>query len=325
MRRGAAGFRSEALGKIPRLAGDSANANRFAASAPAGHRVSKPRTASCARNHGPLFFGRKAPAMAPVLELIGQIGPSGCQRVDHRRTWHREGSCRTNATRRLSARSTKPMVTVNAGRFVGKGWFESELFGHVKGAFHGCARADRVGRFELADASQRCFLDEIANVPLNLQAKLFARFWKLEIWSGSAHRPPGGSMWRVLAATNADVNAEAAAGRFRQDLLFFRLNTIENPHPGAARTAVRTSISLAHPFFSTATRSGTAKIFSGFDNRRAQGHARTWRGQENVRELDHAVGARAGASLSPRACRPRRGYLGLRARRQPAERPSWRR
>ena len=69
----------------------------------------------------------------------------------------------------ISNRSTKPMVTVNAGGLA-EGIFESELFGHVKGAFTD-AKIDRVGRFELAD-SGTLFLDEIANVPMNLQAKL---------------------------------------------------------------------------------------------------------------------------------------------------------
>src|SRR2546430_11354430 len=97
------------------------------------------------------------------------------------------------------------------------------LFGHVKGAFTD-ARADRIGRFELGDGST-LFLDEIANVPLNLQAKL------LRVLETGEMERVGSSKTRrvdvrVLAATNANVNAEVAAGRFRQDLLF-RLNTIE--------------------------------------------------------------------------------------------------
>ena len=71
----------------------------------------------------------------------------------------------------VSSRAAKPLVTVNAGALA-EGLFESELFGHVRGAFTD-AKADRVGRFELADGGT-LFLDEIANVPLNLQAKLCA-------------------------------------------------------------------------------------------------------------------------------------------------------
>src|SRR6266702_4311919 len=114
------------------------------------------------------------------------------------------------------------MVTVNAGG-LSEGVFESELFGHVKGAFTD-ARADRVGRFELADTST-LFLDEIANVPLNLQAKL------LRVLETGEFERVGSSKTRrvdvrMISATNAELNEEVAAGRFRQDLLF-RLNTTE--------------------------------------------------------------------------------------------------
>src|SRR3979490_247250 len=106
--------------------------------------------------------------MAPVMELIGQIGPSdGNVLITGERGTGKEVGART--LHALSARATRPMVTVNAGG-LSEGIFESELFGHVEGAFTD-ARADRVGRFELADGST-LFLDEIANVPLNLQAKL---------------------------------------------------------------------------------------------------------------------------------------------------------
>jgi transcriptional regulator with GAF, ATPase, and Fis domain len=111
-------------------------------------------------------FLAKSPAMAPVLELIGQIGPSDANvLITGEHGTGKEVVARTLHV--LSARATKPMVTVNAGG-LSEGVFESELFGHVKGAFTD-ARADRVGRFELADGST-LFLDEIANVPLNLQA-----------------------------------------------------------------------------------------------------------------------------------------------------------
>src|SRR5215510_682694 len=108
-----------------------------------------------------------SPAMAPVLELIGQIGPSDANvLITGEHGTGKEVVART--LHALSSRATKPMVTVNAGG-LSEGVFESELFGHVKGAFTD-ARSDRVGRFELADGST-LFLDEIANVPLNLQAK----------------------------------------------------------------------------------------------------------------------------------------------------------
>src|SRR5260370_535976 len=196
----------------------------------------------------------------------------------------------------------KPMVTVNAGG-LSEGVFESELFGHVKGAFTD-ARADRVGRFELADGST-LFLDEIANVPLNLQAKLLRvlETGDLERVGSSTTRRVN---VRVLAATNADVNAEAAAGRFRQDLLF-RLNTIEIHIPPLRDRREDVDL-LAHHFLHGYAQRYRKNI-SGFDPAAAKAlHEHAWPG--NVRELDHAV--ERGVLLSPGPA-VRAADLGLRA------------
>src|SRR5581483_8143456 len=110
----------------------------------------------------------QSPAMQPVLEMISRVGPSDANVL----ITGEPGTGKEVIARMLhamSARAAKPMVTVNAGGLA-EGVFESELFGHVKGAFTD-ARMDRVGRFELADTGT-LFLDEIANVPMNLQAKL---------------------------------------------------------------------------------------------------------------------------------------------------------
>jgi DNA-binding NtrC family response regulator len=160
-------------------------------------------------------------AMQPVLNLIARIGPSDANvLITGEHGTGKEVVART--LHAMSGRSNRPMVTVNAGG-LSSGLFESELFGHVKGAFTD-ARVDRIGRFEIAD-SGTLFLDEIANVPLNLQSKL------LRVLETGEFERVGSSNTRrvnvrVLAATNVDVNAEVAAGRFREDLLF-RLNTIE--------------------------------------------------------------------------------------------------
>ena len=128
------------------------------------------------------------------------------------------------------------MITVNTGGLP-EGTFESELFGHVKGAFTD-ARADRVGRFELADQGT-LFLDEIANVPMKQQAKLLRVLETGEmerVGSSKTHKVDV----RVISATNADLKLESAEGRFRPDLLF-RLNTVELPYSAVARAQRRYS------------------------------------------------------------------------------------
>jgi DNA-binding NtrC family response regulator len=110
----------------------------------------------------------ESPSMQPVLQMISRVGPSDANvLITGEPGTGKEVVAKTLFA--ISPRATKPMVTVNAGGLA-EGVFESELFGHVKGAFTD-AKADRVGRFELADGGT-LFLDEIANVPMNLQAKM---------------------------------------------------------------------------------------------------------------------------------------------------------
>lgn len=218
--------------------------------------------------------------MQPVLELVGRVGPSDASvLITGEHGTGKEVVAQT--LHALSQRSGKPMVTVNAGG-LSEGLFESELFGHVKGAFTD-ARVDRVGRFELAEGST-LFLDEIANVPLNLQAKLLRvlETGELERVGSSTTRRVN---VRVLAATNADVNSEANAGRFRQDLLF-RLNTIEI-HVPPLRDRREDIALLAHHFLRGYAQR-YRKSISGFDPGATQLlHEHPWPG--NVRELDHAI------------------------------------
>src|SRR6201988_549585 len=163
----------------------------------------------------------ESPAMRAVLNLLERIGPADANVL----ITGENGTGKEVITRVLhsiSSRRAKPLISLNAGALA-EGVFESELFGHVRGAFTD-AKSDRVGRFELADGGT-LFLDEIGNVPLNLQAKL------LRVLETGEFKRVGSSKTqkvnvRLLSATNADLHAEVAQGRFRQDLLF-RLNTVE--------------------------------------------------------------------------------------------------
>ena len=163
----------------------------------------------------------ESPAMKSVLKVVQRIAPADANVL----ITGENGTGKEVIARllhALSSRASKPLVSVNAGALA-EGLFESELFGHVRGAFTD-AKTDRVGRFELADGGT-LFLDEIANVPLNLQAKLLRVLETGEferVGSSKTHKVNV----RVLSATNADLKHDVAAGRFRQDLIF-RLNTVE--------------------------------------------------------------------------------------------------
>src|ERR1700682_3422582 len=244
----------EALGKYS-PAGHSAHANRFAPGAAAGI-SSRSRKPHPARRVAPDISG-EIPGDGTGAGADWTNRTFGRERLDHGRAWHRQRSCRAN-THALSARATKPMVTVNAGG-LSEGIFESELFGHVKGAFTD-ARADRVGRFELADGST-LFLDEIANVPLNLQAKLLRvlETGDLERVGSSTTRQVD---VRIVSATNSDLNAEVVAGRFRADLQF-RLNTIEIHLPPLRDR--REDIPLLASHFLRPHAAHYRKHFTGFD------------------------------------------------------------
>src|SRR5881628_2056956 len=141
--------------------------------------------------------------MQPILQLMARIGPSDANvLITGEHGTGKEVVART--LHLLSNRASKPMVTVNVGGLA-EGVFESEMFGHVKGAFTD-AKTDRVGRFELADGGT-LFLDEIANVPLNQQAKLLRVLETGELERVGSSRTRRANV-RILSATNADVRAE---------------------------------------------------------------------------------------------------------------------
>jgi DNA-binding NtrC family response regulator len=221
-----------------------------------------------------------SPAMQPVLELIAHVGPSDANvLITGEHGTGKEVVAQT--LHAVSGRATKPIVTVDAGS-LSEGVFESELFGHVKGAFTD-AKTDRVGRFELADAGT-LFLDEIANVPINKQAKL------LRVLETGEFERVGSSKTRrvnvrVVSATNADLNQEVAESRFRQDLLF-RLNTVEIQLPPLRER--REDIPLLAEHFLGQHALRYRKRLEGFDAAAMQALLDyPWPG--NVRELEHTV------------------------------------
>src|SRR5690348_5296067 len=160
-------------------------------------------------------------AMRPVLDVISRVGPSDANVLVTGENGTGKGLV-AQTLHSVSLRSTRPLVTVNTGGLA-EGVFESELFGHVKGAFTD-AKTDRVGRFEMADGGT-LFLDEIANISPALQAKLLRTLETGEFERVGSSKTRRVDV-RVFSATNADIAADVAEGKFRQDLLF-RLNTIE--------------------------------------------------------------------------------------------------
>ncbi len=250
----------------------------------------------------PTFIAVSA-AMAPVKELIARVGPSDANvLITGEHGTGKEVVART--LHAVSPRAPRALVAVNAGGLA-EGVFESELFGHVKGAFTD-ARADRVGRFELADGGT-LFLDEIANLPLNLQAKLLRVLETGEIERVGSSKPRHVSV-RVVSATNVDPVAEVSAGRFREDLLF-RLNTIEIRLPPLRERKEDIPILAVH--FLAQYRDRYRRPVSGFDDAALVALTEhSWPG--NVRELDHTV-ERAVLLAEGTVIRP--SNLGLRASR----------
>jgi DNA-binding NtrC family response regulator len=162
-----------------------------------------------------------SPAMRPILDVIERVGPSDANVLITGESGTGKGLI-ADVLHSVSGRGKKPLVTVNTGG-LSEGVFESEVFGHVRGAFTD-AKADRLGRFELADGGT-LFLDEIANVPLKYQARLLSAIETGKFERVGSSRTTQVDV-RVISATNADLRAEVGAGRFRSDLLF-RLNTVE--------------------------------------------------------------------------------------------------
>jgi DNA-binding NtrC family response regulator len=222
----------------------------------------------------------QSPAMKAVLKVVERIGPADANVL----ITGENGTGKEVVARSLhavSSRAAKPLVSVNASALA-EGLFESELFGHVRGAFTD-AKTDRVGRFELADGGT-LFLDEISNVPLNLQPKLLRVLETGEferVGSSKTHKVNV----RVLSATNADLKHDVVEGKFRQDLMF-RLNTVEIHLPPLRDR--REDIEALADHFLRLHRDRYRRGRMDFTLQALEAlRAYSWPG--NVRELDHVV------------------------------------
>ena len=219
-------------------------------------------------------------AMRPVLEAIARVGPSEANVL----ITGENGSGKNVVAEELHAaspRAGKQLVKVNLGG-LSESRFESELFGHVKGAFTD-AKSDRVGRFEIADGGT-LLLDEVSNIPTKMQARL------LRVIETGQFEPVGSSRTRrgdvrILSATNADLPRELEAGRFRKDL-FYRLNTVEIHVPPLRDR--KEDIPLLGMQFLREHRTRYRKQVDRLDSAAMDLIlAYPWPG--NVRELDHAI------------------------------------
>jgi DNA-binding NtrC family response regulator len=242
-----------------------------------------------------------------VLETLARVGPSDANvLITGEHGTGKEIVAQT--LHALSVRAARPLVAVNTGA-IPDGVFESELFGHVKGAFTD-ARTDRIGRFELADGGT-IFLDEIGNVPLRQQAKLLRVLESGEIERVGSSRSRRVNV-RVLSATNTDLTAACATGQFREDLLF-RLNTVEIHLPALRERREDIPTLAAHFLARYAAR--YRRQVQGFDSAAMQALMQySWPG--NVREMEHTIER---AVLMCRTNEIQPGDLSLSSQRAPSQ------
>lgn len=222
----------------------------------------------------------RSPAMAQVLDAVERVAGSAANVLLTGENGTGKGLV-AEILHQRSGRSAGPLVTVDTGALP-ESVFESELFGHVRGAFTD-AKSERMGRFELADGGT-LFLDEIANLAPHQQAKLLRAVESGEISPIGSTRPRRVDV-RILSATNAELETEVAAGRFRRDL-FFRLNTVTLRLP-PLRERREDLLPLAGVFLARHCERYRREIVDFAPDARAALLAHAWPG--NVRELDHAV------------------------------------
>jgi DNA-binding NtrC family response regulator len=225
-------------------------------------------------------FIAEAASMQPVLEMLRRVAPTEANVL----ILGENGTGKGVVARRihaLSGRAERSLIKVNMGG-INEHVFESEMFGHVKGAFTD-AKSDRIGRFELADGGS-LFLDEIANIPASQQPKLLRVLEDGELERVGSSRTLKVDV-RLISATNADLRAEVAAGNFRKDLLF-RLNTVEIRLP-PLRERVADILPMAADFLVRFARRYSREGLSLSAQASRALLSYPWPG--NVRELSHVI------------------------------------
>ncbi|EPX64285.1 transcriptional regulatory protein [Cystobacter fuscus DSM 2262] len=225
------------------------------------------------------IVGRSAPILK-IIQQIDVVAPTDANVLIHGESGTGKELI-ARAIHQASQRRDHPLIRVNCAAIPAE-LFESEFFGHLRGAFTGAVR-DRIGRFELADGGT-LFLDEIGEIPLELQSKLLRVLQEGQFERVGEERTRSVNV-RIIAATNRDLRAEVAARRFREDL-FFRLNVFPIHSPSLRERRSDIPLLAAHFIEHIGARLKLpGRRLSKGDITRLQGH--DWPG--NIRELQNVI------------------------------------
>ena len=258
--------------------------------------AARPAGKAPAKRQEPMMYWGESPAMQDLRRLVEKVAPTDANIL----ITGENGTGKEMLARELhalSGRRDTEMVTVDMGALT-PSLFESELFGHVRGAFTD-AHADRPGKFEAAHRGT-LFMDEIGNLPYPLQAKLLTALQRRSVVRVGSNTPVPVDI-RLICATNRDLARMVTAGEFREDLLY-RINTIHLEIP-PLRERPEDIVPLARLFTARfGQRYGRPDIsLSAEAEQKLLRH--TWKG--NVRELEHAIEKAViisdGARVAPQA------------------------
>jgi transcriptional regulator with GAF, ATPase, and Fis domain len=226
------------------------------------------------------IVGTSSPLMQQVFRKVEKIAPTDISVLITGET----GTGKELIAREIhnrSPRATKPFITINCGA-IPENLLESELFGHVKGAFTG-AVANKQGKFQAADGGT-LFLDEIGEMPIELQVKILRALQERVVFRVGDTRPESCDI-RILAATNRDLEKEIANGRFREDL-YYRLNVVNVELP-PLRVRGDDVLVIARYLLSRYSREYDAKVKGFSPNAAVAIRKHNWPG--NIRELENRI------------------------------------